>query len=63
MTTNPLDEPTLDPTDFKCDICGAELDSLSELSDHKKSHVIRVEREDELRGDIGQAGLPMQPQP
>ena len=63
MAQDPRDTPTTDPTDFKCDICGAELDSVSELADHKKSHSPRVEREDELRGDIGQAGLPMQPQP
>lgn len=54
-----------DPQEFICDLCGAELDSVSDLEAHKADHVLRGRSRDEeqqqIRGDIGAAGLPGSP--
>jgi hypothetical protein len=59
--------PQTDPEEFVCDICGAELDSVSDLNEHKEEHMLRGRSRDEeqqnIRGDIGAAGLPGNPLP
>ena len=52
-------------SDFICDICGEEFDTLSDLEAHKVRHGRpgrKLEDEErEMRGDIGAAGLPTSP--
>ncbi len=52
-----------EPEEFRCDLCGEEFDSLSELEDHKKSHKRRPLHEEshDIDRDIGAPGLPTAP--
>jgi hypothetical protein len=63
----PLSNSQADPEQFICDICGAELDSVSDLEEHKEEHLFRGrtrdEEQQEIRRDIGAAGLPGSPLP
>ena len=50
-----------------CDICGEEFDSISELELHRTDHIepetSDVEEQQDIRGDIGAAGMPTSPRP
>jgi hypothetical protein len=52
-------------SEFICDICGEQFDTVSELEVHKRRHSRPgrglEEEEREIRGDIGAAGLPTSP--
>lgn len=58
---------TLSPevSEFICDICGEEFDTVTELEEHKLRHgrpaLGLADEEREIRGDIGAAGLPTSP--
>lgn len=57
----------IETEEFKCDICGEEFGTVSELESHKYRHghpaLGRVDQEHEMRGDMGAAGLPTSPMP
>jgi hypothetical protein len=60
--------PQTDPESFICDICGREYETVSDLEDHKESEHLRHaeardEEQQEIRRDIGAAGLPTSPRP
>ncbi len=50
---------------FVCDICGTEYDSVNDLDEHKQEHSRRVKAEENdqqnIREDIGAAGMPTSP--
>ena len=50
---------------FVCDICEARFGTLSELQEHKRGHADPInefrQEQNEMRGDIGAAGLPTSP--
>jgi hypothetical protein len=52
-------------TEFTCDICGEEFDTLSKLEEHKRRHgrpgLGLADEERRMSGDIGAAGLPTSP--
>jgi hypothetical protein len=54
-----------EPSAFVCDICGAGYDSVTDLDEHKQNHsrVVRTEENDQqnIREDIGAAGMPTAP--
>ena len=67
MQNNSDNQPTIKTEEFKCDVCGEEFGTISELESHKYRHghpaLGRVDQEHETRGDIGAAGLPTSPMP
>jgi hypothetical protein len=54
-------------TKHTCDICGEEFDSITDLELHRTDHLqpeeSEVEHQQEIRGDIGAAGMPTSPRP